>query len=184
MSRIDPVDINKADESLREAFEKHCADDNARITNMKATLGHSLTAFQVYMQWYPLYREVQQIIGERMSYLYAHAISLSANCPLCTMYFRKVIIDAGEIPENLAVNPEEQKLLDFGAAIAANNGIINDDVFIPVSKNHSDKEMVTLIAFAGQMIATNIFNNVIDTNIDDYLQGYLPFPSQKNIHGK
>ena len=100
------------------------------------------------------------------------------------MYFRKVIIDAGEIPENLAVNPEEQKLLDFGAAIAANNGIINDDVFIPVSKNHSDKEMVTLIAFAGQMIATNIFNNVIDTNIDDYLQDYLPLPPQKNIHGK
>jgi hypothetical protein len=31
-----------------------------------------------------------------------------------------------------------------------------------------------LVAFAGQMIATNIFNNVIETNIDDYLFDYLP----------
>ena len=28
--------------------------------------------------------------------------------------------------------------------------------------------MVLLIAFAGQMIATNIFNNVIQTEIDEY----------------
>ena len=34
--------------------------------------------------------------------------------------------------------------------------------------------MVVLIAFAGQMIATNIFNNVIETDIDEYLAEYLP----------
>ena len=34
--------------------------------------------------------------------------------------------------------------------------------------------MVLLIAFAGQMIATNIFNNVIQTDIDEYLKSYLP----------
>ncbi len=179
MPRIDPIETSKAGDSLREAFAKHCADDHARITNMKATLGHSLTAFQVYMQWYPLYRDVQQVIGERMAYLFAHAISLSADCPLCTMYFRKVIIDAGEIPEHLEVNLEEQQLLDFGAAIAANKGIIKDDVFTPLSQRYSEKEMVIFIAFAGQMIATNIFNNVIETRIDDYLQDYLPLPSQK-----
>jgi hypothetical protein len=31
-----------------------------------------------------------------------------------------------------------------------------------------------LIAFAGQMIATNVFNNVVETNIDEYLFDYLP----------
>jgi len=179
MPRIDPIDLPNAGEQVQQAFTKHCTDENARITNMKATLAHSLTAFQVYMQWYPLYREVQQIIGERMSYLFAHAISVSANCPLCTMYFRKVIIDAGETPEHLEVNPEEQHLLDFGAAIAANMGIIDDEVFYPLSKRYSESEMVILIAFAGQMIATNIFNNVIETKIDDYLQDYLPTPSHK-----
>jgi alkylhydroperoxidase family enzyme len=179
MPRIDPIEIKNASGPLKEAFAQHCAEDHARITNMKATLGHSLTAFQVYMQWYPLYRELQLVIGERMAYLYAHAISLSADCPLCTMYFRKVIIDAGESPEQLDVQPDEQQLLDFGAAIATNKGVITDEVFTPLSQRYSDKEMVILIAFAGQMIATNIFNNVIETRIDDYLQEYLPLPSQK-----
>jgi len=184
MPRIDPLEISKASDSLKEAYAQHCAEYHARITNMKATLGHSETSFRVYMQWYPLYHELQQIIGERMAYLYAHAISLSADCPLCTMYFRKVIIDAGESPERLEVNPEEQELLDFGAAIAANKGIIKDELFKPLSGKYSDREMVVLIAFAGQMIATNIFNNVIDTRIDDYLQDYLPLPSQNNNYGK
>ncbi len=178
MPRIEPIDIPNADEQMLHAFTKHCTEDNARITNMKATLAHSLTAFKVYMQWYPLYREVQKIIGIRMSYLYAHAISLSANCPLCTMYFRKVIIDGGETPEHLKVNPEEQQLLDFGAAIAGNKGIVGDEVFNLLRASYSDKEMVILIAFAGQMIATNIFNNVIETKVDDYLKDYLPLPSQ------
>jgi len=35
-------------------------------------------------------------------------------------------------------------------------------------------EMTVLIAFAGQMIATNVFNNVIETDIDEYLFDYLP----------
>ena len=34
--------------------------------------------------------------------------------------------------------------------------------------------MVVLIAFTGQMIATNVFNNVIETDIDEYLSDYLP----------
>ena len=33
--------------------------------------------------------------------------------------------------------------------------------------------MVLLIGFAGQMIATNIFSNATETDIDDYLLGYF-----------
>ena len=38
--------------------------------------------------------------------------------------------------------------------------------------------MVILIAFAGQMIATNVFSNVIETDIDEYLLDYLPTANQ------
>jgi hypothetical protein len=34
--------------------------------------------------------------------------------------------------------------------------------------------MVILTAFAGQMIATNVFSNVTETDIDEYLFDYLP----------
>lgn len=174
MARINPVKENETPPSVKQAFEKHVTEYNARITNMKATLGHSLRAFEIYMQWYVLYDEIEKILGKRMAYLFAYSISFSSNCPLCSTFFRKIIIDAGERPENLELTPEEERILEFGSAIAASKGNISDLVFNDVAAMYTQQEMVVLIAFAGQMIATNVFSNVIQTDIDEYLSAYLP----------
>lgn len=174
MARIKPVYGHEVTPSIKEAFEKHTRDYNARITNMKSTLAHSPLSFQIYMEWYPLYREVEKILGKRLAYLYAYAISYASDCPLCSTFFRKIIIDAGEKPENLQLTAVEQKLLEFGSSIAKHHGNIPPDTYDPVAAQHTIEEMVILIAFAGQMIATNIFNNVIETDIDEYLFDYLP----------
>jgi hypothetical protein len=174
MARIEPISEKDIAHSLQQAFEKHVKDYNARITNMKATLGHSLIAFEVYMQWYPLYEEVEKILGKRLAYLFAYSISYASDCPLCSTFFRKIIMDAGEKPENLQLTSSEQKVLDFGSSIAKRHGHITDDVYNEVATQFDQKEMVVLIAFAGQMIATNIFSNVTETDIDEYLFGYLP----------
>lgn len=173
MPRIEPLIITNRNESIQLAFDKHVKDYNARITNMKATLGHSQVAFEVYMTWYPLYEEVKKIVGNRLAYLYAYSVSFAADCPLCTTFFRKLIIDGGEKPENFDVTGDEQLLLNFGSAIAKNKGIISDATFNEISTIYSKADLVVLIAFAGQMIATNIFNNVIETDIDEYLKEYL-----------
>jgi len=91
---------------------------------MKATLGHSLAAFNAYMEWYPLYEEVKNILGGRLSPLFAWSISEASGCPLCSTYFRKVIIESGESPETLELTSDEQHVLDFGAAITLKQGNI------------------------------------------------------------
>jgi hypothetical protein len=174
MARIGPISDNDISPSLRQAFQKHVKDYNARITNMKATLGHSLLAFDVYMEWYPLYEEVEKILGKRLAYLFAYSISNASDCPLCSTFFRKIIIEAGEKPENLQLTTSEQRVIDLGSSIAKQRGHIGDDVFNEVAAQYDKEEMVLLIAFAGQMIATNIFSNVTDTDIDEYLFDYLP----------
>ena len=174
MARIQPLSNDEISASTRQAFERHIKEYKSRITNMKATLGYALPAFEVYMDWYPLYEEVKKILGERLAYLYAYSISYATDCPLCSLYFRKIIIDAGEKPESLVLNDDEKKILDFGSAIAKEQGHISDDIYNAVAEKFDEKEMVMLIAFAGQMIATNIFNNVIETDIDEYLNDYLP----------
>ena len=174
MARIKPVTGKALLPATNQAFDDHVKKYQARITNMKAVLGHSLTAFEVYMQWYPLYEEIKIILGDRLAYLYAWSISHASNCPLCSTYFRKIIIDAGEDPENLELISTEQEVLDFGSSIAQQQGIIEDDIYNKVAQRHTEKEMVLLIAFAGQMIATNIFSNTIKTDIDEYLISYLP----------
>ncbi|MFY8035543.1 MAG: carboxymuconolactone decarboxylase family protein [Cyclobacteriaceae bacterium] len=172
MPRIDPLPEEKTSTEVLIAYQQHRTIYNGRITNMKATLGHSYNAFESYMRWYPLYYDVKQILGDRLSPLFAWAISEAADCPLCSTFFRKIIIDSGESPEALALNEEEQSLLTFGAAIAQHKGYVPDQIFEPIRKKYSDKDIVVLTAFAGIMIATNIFNNVIHTDIDEYLHLY------------
>lgn len=173
MARIAPIDIKAVDPVTEKAFREHIEKYSARITNMKATLAHSLLCFKVYMEWYPLYVEVKQIVGERMAYLFAYAISTASDCPLCSTFFRKIIIDAGEDPAQLQLSDEEQQLLHFGVAIANQQGNIKDELFNTIASKYTVEHTIVLIAFAGQMIATNIFNNVIQTNIDEYLSDYI-----------
>lgn len=182
MPRINPLPESDASAALKAAWAKHISDyPGSRITNMKATLSHSPLAFDVYMQWYPLYHEVIGIVGERSAYLFAHAISEASNCPLCTTFFRKIIIQHGERPEDLHLTPDEQHLLNFGAATAQYRGEVPGDLYDPIRQRFTDAELVVLVAFAGQMIATNLFNNVLKVNIDEYLYPYLPL-TQSETH--
>jgi hypothetical protein len=126
------------------------------------------------MQWYPLYEKVKQQIGERAAYLFAWSVSTGCNCSLCITYFRKIMIENGDDPDKLLLNDHEKALLDFGSAIAQHKGCIANHVYNSLSQYHNSEEMVLLVAFAGQMIATNIFNNVIETDIDNYLMPFLP----------
>jgi hypothetical protein len=173
MPRIHPIRVADAPGDVISAFNEHTQKYGARITNMKATLGKSLPSFTVYMQWYVLYEELQKVIGKRMAPLYAYAVSYATECPLCSTFFRKIIIESGENPEQLQLAEQEQRLLNFGSAIAQTQGHITDELYDSVSKDYSEEKIVLLIAFAGQMIATNIFNNVIETQIDDYLIDFL-----------
>ena len=174
MARIDPISENERTQSIQAAFQKHIEKYSARITNLKATLAHSPLAFDIYIQWYPLYAEVEKILGKRLAYLYAYSISYASDCPLCSTFFRKIIIDAGEKPEALELTPSDQKLLEFGRAISEHHGNIADDLYHEIDARFDKKEIVILVAFAGQMIATNVFSNVTETDIDEYLFDYLP----------
>src|SRR5262245_32371228 len=129
MARIQPISIEEQTPPIKSAFEDHVKSYGGRITNLKATLGHSLLAFQVYMEWYPLYEEVKKILGERLAYLYAWSISLASDCPLCSTFFRKIIIDAGESPENLVLDPKDEIVLEFGSAISMHKGNIENSIY-------------------------------------------------------
>ena len=172
MARIEPLAAEEIPSSVKLAFERHVQDYGGRITNMKATLGRSLIAFDAYMQWYPLYTEVEKILGKRMASLYAHSISCAADCPLCSTFFRKIIIDSGETPEKLELSEPEKDVLNFGSAITKHKGNVANNLYNAVAAKYNETEMVILTAFAGIMIATNVFNNVIETEIDEYLSAY------------
>lgn len=177
--RIKPLKVEDAPDDVKSSFEYHVRTyQGSRITNMKATLGHSKEAFEVYMGWYPLYEKLQEFLGKRLAYLYAFAISEASDCPLCSTFFRKIIIENGEKPEELLLKADESLLLTFGSQISIDKGKIKDEIYQNIAKSYSSQQIVLLVAFAGQMIATNLFNNVLEVEIDEYLTPYLPLTKQ------
>ncbi len=174
MPRIQPIAPDAINNEIKAAHHWHIETHGSRITNMKATMSKALPVFKAYMEWYPLYEEVKKITGERAAYLFAFAISSGSNCPLCTTYFRKIIIEKGENPDELNLSETEQLLLDFGSEIANYKGYVNEALYENISLKFSENEIISLVGFAGIMIATNIFNNTLEVEIDDYLAPFLP----------
>jgi alkylhydroperoxidase family enzyme len=125
------------------------------------------------MEWYSLRDAVVPIIGKRAFVIFSHAISTQNDCLLCTTFFRKALTDLGLTPESFEPTEEEALLIEFGRAIAQHYKGVPDDLWTRVKARYSEPQLVTLVAFAGQMVATNLFNNVTRVTVDDILKDYV-----------
>jgi hypothetical protein len=158
-------------EEVRREYDDQIARQG-RITNMKRTLLHSLPAYKTYMEWYVLRDQLVPFLGERGVALFSYAISNANNCLICSTFFRKILIDSGEDPDNPRLSETEALLMDFGHAIARNPGGIEEGIYRKLEERFSSKEIVLIIAFAGIMAATNLFNTVAKVPLDEVLYQY------------
>lgn len=171
MSRIPLINYADAVEQTKVLIDKQLAQ-NGRITNMKLTLLHSPPAFNALMEWYILRDEVKLFTGDREINLFCHAISAQNNCLICSTFFRKLLIDSGDNPDHPAISEREKILISFGTFCVSNPNMISDEFFEQLKTLFTDKQIVDLTAFAGLMIATNLINNVLHVELDDYLESY------------
>jgi len=172
MARIEPIDLNIASRESRRAFEDGVIKFG-RMTNMKRTLLRSVPAYDALMTWYPLREHLLTFLSERAFDLYAHAISSATECPVCTNYFRRVLIDAGEDPRAPILDQREEALVEFGRAIGLNPRSVSDEVYERLLPFFDQDQIVALVGFAGMMVATNIVNNALLVEVDEYLQPYV-----------
>lgn len=174
MSRIAPLDYADAPPEAQAAHDEHLR--TARITNMKRTLLHSVPAFRALMTWYDLRDTVQPFLGERLTTLFAHAVSSETDCLICSTFFRRVLVDWGEDPDRLEMDGREAAVVAFGRALAVTPHRVPDDVYARVAEHFADEQMVALVAFGALMVATNVVNNALRVPLDDYLQPYRRQP--------
>jgi alkylhydroperoxidase family enzyme len=147
-----------------------------KVTNMKRTLARSPAALRAYMEWYRLRDEVAAFLGDRATNIYVHAISAATDCLICSTYFRKVLIEAGEDPDRLALDEGERLLVELGRRIVEDANGVDDTLYARLSARLSEEQIVLLVAFGGIMIATNVFNNALRVELDDYLVPYRRTP--------
>ena len=163
---------DELDDVAKAASDHQVEAHGGRITNMKATLLSHVPSFIAYMEWYTLRDELAPYIGERAVSLFSYAISEENDCLVCSVFFRKVLIDSGENVDNPQVTETEQLLMDWGVLIARDPHNIPDEMYTRLEAAFSPKLRVILVAFAGQMVATNLINMVGRVPLDEVLYDY------------
>ena len=173
MPRIPTIEYEQTSGEVRATFDQGLVK-YGHMTNMKRTMLHSLPTFQALMEWYPLFDVIKTFIGERLGIIYAHAISVESDCLLCNTFMRRVLIDWGEDPNQLVLDERGQVLVDFGRAIAKQGNRVPDELYQRVAGFFNPSQIMALTGFASLMIATNIINNVLEVELDEYLYAYQP----------
>lgn len=178
MARIEPVRYEEATPEVQAVWDE-IIQKHKQVTNMKATLLHSLPALHAVLEWYSLFDEVKPVLGERLAILFSHAISRQNECVLCTTFCRRVIIDEGEDPEALMLDDREQTVVEFGRQLAENANQVSDALFARLAAYFTPRQIVDLTVFGTLMIVNNLFNSALQVEVDDYLEPYRWHPERK-----
>ena len=171
MARIRPLDHEEVSGAVRAEYDRQIGA-HGRMTNMKRTLAHSEVALRALMEWYALRDEALPFLGERLCDLYSHAISAETDCLICSTYFRRALIDRGETPDGPSLDEREQAVIDFGRHLVADRNRVGDGLYARLARHFTPQQIVVLTAFGAMMIATNVFNNALDVDLDEYLKPY------------
>jgi alkylhydroperoxidase family enzyme len=169
MTRIEMLDVYGPE--MEQAAAAHVAT-GARMTNMKNTLAHDQVAFEALMTWYPLHDAVVPFLGQRRTNLFCHAISTQSGCLICSTFFRRLLVEAGEDPNDLQLDDEDKLIAALGRQLAIDPHGLSDDLFAQLKERYEDRQIVLLVSFAALMLATNIVNDALQVPLDDYLEPY------------
>jgi len=171
MARITPLEYDAAGPETRRLYDAQIAA-HGRVTNMKRTLGHAPVALRALMEWYALQDEVVPFLGPRRANLFSHAISAGTDCLICSTYFRRVLIDAGEDPDRPELDERDRAVIEFGRQLVRDANRVPDALHRRLAGFLTPAQIVALTAFGALMIATNVFNNALEIELDDYLIPY------------
>ncbi len=172
MSRIQPIERDHLDPEQRAAFDDEVSRVG-QVTNMKKAILHSLPAYRTYKGFYPLQSAAKALLGIRAFNVFAYAISTGSDCLLCATFFRRLLKEEGVEPEDFAPTALEAVLLQAGQSLGSHRGPLPSELWLRLREHFDDAGIVTLIGFAGTMVATNIFNTVLETDLDDYLEPFV-----------
>ncbi|MBZ9793767.1 hypothetical protein K9B32_27295 [Rhizobium sp. 3T7] len=170
MSHIPQIDYDTASEEIRAAHDEEVRV-RGRMTNMKRTLLHSPVAHRVYAEWFTLRAELSSI-ADRPIWVFSHAISKAANSKIAITFFRRALINAGFDPKALVLSDEEVLLNAFGKAIVVDSNAVPAEIWAQLKDRYDAKTLVDLVAFAGIMLATAVFNNVVGVDFDPELMAF------------
>ena len=175
MQHISQVDYAKASPDQRAAHDEELRL-RGRMTNMKRTLLHSPAALRVYGEWFTLRDQLRPALGDRAIWIFAYAVCRGSGSLIGSSFMRRALAQSGADPDQLVLSEAEADLSRFGEAIGSSRRGVPEELWRPLKARYSEATLVDLVAFAGIMVATNVFTDVVDTSLDDELREFAARP--------
>ena len=167
MARVEFITAQEAEGKAKEAYES--LESAGKLTNMKKALLQDYATYDAYMGWYTSWERLVEVVGERAATIYAHSISTTNSCLLCSLFFISDLKALGLDPNTFESEEKESLLAQLGEQIVKDPTAVPGELIDELKKHYSDKELVVIVGFAGQMIATNNFNSVLKIDVDQRL---------------
>jgi hypothetical protein len=168
---IKPILYEKASPEARKEYERQYRTTGT-VTNTKRTLLNHLPSYHAYEEGMNLRSALLQFLSHRAFAVFAYAISMESDSLVDSTQFRKTLTDRGENPDELFLDDEEQALEHYGRQLSRNPNEVPNSLFGHLSQYYTPEQIVALTAFAGQMIATNVFNSALRIELDEYLMHF------------
>jgi alkylhydroperoxidase family enzyme len=167
MARVEFITENTAEGKAKDAYIT--LEKKGKLTNMKQALLQDFATYDAFMGWYTSWGRLVEVIGLRAATIYAHSVSTTNGCQLCSLFFISDLKQLGIEPNDFEADEKEQVLMKLGAQIVKDPTNVSDEIFAKLKSTYSDSEIVTIVGFAAQMIATNNFNSVLQIDVDERL---------------
>lgn len=167
MTRVDYVKESELKGSMRAAYEEWLG--KGKLSNMKKVLLQDEATYEAFMGWYKSWARLVEIVGQRAATIFAHAVSTTNGCLLCSLFFISDLRAMGEDPHSFAMDEKETLLKELAEQMVKNPTAVPDRLFDALRKHYSDRELVAIVGFAAQMMATNNFNSVLRIDVDERL---------------
>ncbi|PWC19501.1 hypothetical protein [Brenneria corticis] len=168
---IDLVSYEKLNFAQKSTYYSKLARDG-RVTNMQRTLLHSITSFDTFMRSYNLRDFLVPIFGRRAIWIFAHTISEGTDCLICSTFFRRLLIDAGISPDSYEPTEDEKHLQSLARAFLNNGHGVDKESWAALKDKYNDEILTALISYGTMVIANNLFNNIVNPPLDEYLYDY------------
>lgn len=184
MARVKFITENEVQGKAKEAYLD--LKNHGKLTNMKEALLQDYATYDAFMGWYVSWNRLVEIIGIRAATIYAHSISKTNSCQLCSLFFISDLRELGIEPNDFVADEKEKVLIELGEQIVKDPTNVSDALFTQLKNTYTDSEIVVIIGFAAQMIATNNFNSVLKIDVDERLlplkDEFRPATWREDIH--
>jgi len=163
MARIEPIKYENMSDEAKAAHDEYAK--KAKPNNMKMTLLHSAVAFDVMNGFHTLCNEAKKFLSELDVNLFCYAISFENDCMACSAVFKAFLDEQGVDFDTLILTPVQQALISFGRNVADNPHEVYEDQLEEMKEFFTDEQLVVITSLAAMMVASNIFNTVMDIGI-------------------